>query len=437
MTLWSRVLGRLEAKIDRHEFNTWFRPTSQISETESVLTIRVPNHLFLTWITDNFHLSLQDALAEAGGAGREIRFIPKEQERRSGASTAAPPERPIPASTGGAPLNPRYTFDTFVVGSSNQFAHAAARAVAESPSKAYNPLFLYGGVGLGKTHLLHAIGHAALQNAPNLTTVYLSAERFMNDLINSIRYDRMLDFRDRYRSVDILLVDDIQFIAGKERTQEEFFHTFNALHDAQKQIVLSSDAPPRDMPTIEERLRSRFEWGLIADIQPPDLETKVAILRKKADVERVVLPDEVALFIASRQSNVRELEGLLIRVAAYASLTGNPITMDLARETLRDIIREERRIVSPPDIMRSVASHYGLKLSEIKSKSNMKSIAFPRQVAMYLLKNLTELSFPEIGKLFGDKHHSTVIYSVEKITRLRTQDPAIDKVLNNLSAPFK
>ena len=336
----------------------------------------------------------------------------------------------MPAAGGESPFDPRYVFETFVVGTSNEFAHAAARAVAERPSQSYNPLFLYGGVGLGKTHLLHAIGHHIQRQRPRLRVMYLVAEQFVNELINSIRFDRMPAFRERYRTIDVLLIDDIQFIAGKERTQEEFFHTFNTLYTSQKQIILSSDSSPRQIPTLEERLRSRFEWGLIADIQPPELETKEAILRRKAELEGVALPDEVAHFIARRvRSNIRELEGLLNRVIAFSMLTGKPLSPALAKETLKDILPEDGRRVSGQEIVKHVAKHYGLKVSEIKSRSNSRQVAFPRQVAMYLCKRLTELSYPEIGKLFNDKHHSTVMYSVAKIEELRESDRDLDRAL--------
>jgi chromosomal replication initiator protein len=334
-------------------------------------------------------------------------------------------------------FNPRYVFESFVVGNSNQFAHAAALAVAERPSQSYNPLFLYGGVGLGKTHLLHAIGHRIARVHPHLRVAYLAAEQFVNELITSIRFDRMQAFRERYRDIDLLLVDDVQFLANKERTQEEFFHTFNTLYTSQKQIILSSDAPPRDIPSLEERLRSRFEWGLIADIQPPDLETKVAILRRKAEGEHEELPDDVAIFIARHvKSNVRELEGLLNRVMAFASLTGRPLSIELAKETLKDILAQEGRQNAPAEVVKHVARYYGLKVQEIKSKTNSKQIVFPRQVAMYLLKKVTDLSFPEIGKLFNDKHHSTVMHSVEKIEQLRSTDPDLDRTLRALQDHF-
>ena len=330
-------------------------------------------------------------------------------------------------------FNPKYRFSNFVVGDSNQFACAAARAVAESPGQSYNPLFLYGGVGLGKTHLLHAIAQEILHEQPGLQVHYISAEQFLNELINSIRFDRMPLFRERYRSIDVLLIDDIQFLANKERTQEEFFHTFNALYTAEKQIILSSDASPKDIPTLEERLRSRFEWGLITDIQPPDLETKVAILRRKAALRRCDLDDEVALFIASQvRSNVRELEGLLNRAIAFSSMTGRPLDIDLATETLKEILPQTDSRRNAAEIVRAVSKAYGLKVSEIKSRNKAHQISFPRQVAMYLCKQLTDLSFPEIGKQFSNKHHSTVMHSVEKITKLRKEDAELDRLIERL-----
>jgi len=342
-----------------------------------------------------------------------------------------------PGTSPAATFNPRYDFDSFVVGASNQFAHAAARAVAENPARSYNPLFLYGGVGLGKTHLMHAIGHHARQRHPRLQVMYLPAEQFVNDLITSLRFARMQEFRETYRNIDVLLVDDVQFLANKERTQEEFFHTFNTLYAAEKQIILSSDCSPKNIPDIEERLRSRFEWGLIADIQAPDLETKTAILRRKADLEQIDLPNEVALFIAKQvKSNIRELEGHLNRVVAFASLTGEPLSLELAKDTLKDILPPEDHRVTAGEIIKQVAHHYGLKIAEIKSKNNSKQIAFPRQVAMYLVKAVTELSYPEIGKLFNNKHHSTVMYSVDKIEKMRERDDDFDRTLRQLERNF-
>jgi chromosomal replication initiator protein len=345
---------------------------------------------------------------------------------------------PLPTLPGSAGLNPRYTFDSFIVGSSNQFANAACRAVAEAPSRSYNPLFIYGGVGLGKTHLMHAVGHYVLQHDRNLKLTYISSERFMNEMINALRFDRVLDFRERYRSVDVLLVDDIQFLAGKEGTQTEFFHTFNALYDSQKQIVLSSDCPPHEIQALEERLRSRFEWGLIADIQPPDLETKVAILKKKAEAEAVPLPDNVAMYIAGKiKSNIRELEGSLIRLIAFASLTGQGISLPLAQEVLKNILEHEERAVTIDIIQKFVADYYNLKMADLRSRNNSKSIAMPRQVAMYLCKSLTHASLPEIGRSFGGKHHSTVIHSIRKVEDLRKRDADFNTLIGNFLEGFR
>src|SRR5215216_4469078 len=380
--IWEAVLSRIETKVNRHSFYTWFKPTTFVSEQGNGIRVRVPNMLFRDWLTKHYSAVLDEALREVGRPGSTVEFVTEEL-------IASPPEPeppPLPEAEDANPeppqgLAPRYSFETFIVGPSNQFAHAACRAVAEAPSRSYNPLFLYGGVGLGKTHLMHAIGHYVLTHSAGLKLTYISAERFMNEVINAIRYDRILEFRERYRSVDILLVDDIQFFVGKERTQTEFFHTFNALHDAQKQIVLSSDCPPHQISELEERLRSRFEWGLIADIQPPDLETKIAILKRKAEAEGVFLPDDVALYIANRiKSNIRELEGSLIRLLAYASLTGRDVSMSLVQEVLRDVLRHEDRAVTIDMIQKFVAEYYQLKLTELKSKNNSKSVALPRQV---------------------------------------------------------
>jgi chromosomal replication initiator protein len=431
-TLWDDVLTRVEGKVNRHSFATWFRPTSFLSLEGSTLRIGVPNAQFREWLSKNYLGVLQEALAEVGQPALRVAF-----EEIADETTALAPPPPVPERDASS-LNPKYTFESFVVGSSNQFAHAAARAVAEIPSKSYNPLFIYGGVGLGKTHLMHAIGHYILARQKRLNVLYISTDRFINEMINAIRFDRLPSFRQKYRSIDVLLIDDIQFIAGKDRTQEEFFHIFNALHDAQKQIVVSSDCPPRQIPTIEERLHSRFEWGLIADIQAPDIETKVAILRKKAEAERVELPENVALFIASKvKTNIRELEGSLIRLIAFASLTGRDIDLPLAQETLRDLLHTEDKPITIEMIQKFVADHYSLKISEIKAKNNSKSIAVPRQIAMYLTKSLTGASLPEIGKEFGGKHHSTVIHSIRKIDDLRKQDPEFDRLIHSFVQAFR
>jgi chromosomal replication initiator protein len=436
--IWSSILKRLEEKLDPKELKTWFAPTRQVAfdqghESPSV-TVSVPNRVFAEWIERHHGDLLSREAAAAGLPGLEFRFEP------AVSSSAAPgPESALPVPAPRAlVLNPRFTFDTFVVGSSNQFAHAAARAVAESPSRSYNPLFLYGGVGLGKTHLMHAIAHEILRRSPNAQVAYLSAERFLNELINALRFEKMHEFKRRYRELDVLLMDDVQFIAGKDSTQEEFFHTFNALHEAQKQIVVTSDALPKEIPTLEERLRSRFEWGLIADIQSPDLEMKVAILRKKAAAEKVEVPNDVALFIAGTvKSNVRELEGRLNRVLAFASLTGKRLSVELARETLKDIVGTEETRAVPSEILKTVAGHYGLRVSDLKARSNAKPIAFPRQVAMFLCRKLTGLSYPEIGRLFNDKHHSTVMHSVEKIERLVEDDANFRKVIDSFLQPYR
>jgi chromosomal replication initiator protein len=451
-SIWDLVLGRIETKVNQHTFSTWFKPTSFLADTGAVLRIRVPNALFSSWLPKHYSTVLEEALAEVDRRGCEVSFVTEEVSDgpRVGAAamvgrsglpdslvdeTDPQPDEVIAVEPGG--LAHRYSFDTFIVGPSNQFAHAACRAVAEAPSRSYNPLFIYGGVGLGKTHLMHAIGHYVL-NHLNLKLTYISSERFMNEMINAVRYDRILDFRERYRSVDVLLVDDIQFIAGKEGTQNEFFHTFNALYDSQKQIVISSDCPPHEIPSLEERLRSRFEWGLIADIQAPDLETKSAILKRKAETEGIPLPDNVAVFIAGKiKSNIRELEGSLIRLIAYASLTGREISLPLAQEVLRNVLQNDDRAITIEIIQKFVSDYYQLKLTELKSRNNSKSVAMPRQIAMYLCKSLTNASLPEIGRSFGGKHHSTVIHSIRKIEDLRQRDGDFNSLINNFMESFR
>jgi chromosomal replication initiator protein len=443
MNLWDEILSRVETKVNRHSFYTWFKPTSFVGEDAAAITVRVPNGLFKDWLTKHYSGVISEALGEVRKGSLAVNFVADQQTDAAAISlsadeAAALDRGPVITTPGPAGLNPRYTFDTFIVGPSNQFAHAASRAVAEAPSRSYNPLYIYGGVGLGKTHLMHAIGQYVLKHDRNMRLTYISSERFMNEMINAVRYDRVIDFRERYRTVDILLVDDIQFLAGKEGTQTEFFHTFNALYDSQKQIVLSSDCPPHEIPALEERLRSRFEWGLIADIQSPDLETKTAILKKKAEAEAVPLPDDVAIFIAGRiKSNVRELEGSLIRLVAYASLTGQEISLPLAHEVLKNILDHEVKAVTIEIIQKFVADYYNLKLVELKSRNNSKSVAMPRQVAMYLCKSLTHASLPEIGRSFGGKHHSTVIHSIRKVEDLRKRDPEFNRVIGNFLEGFR
>jgi chromosomal replication initiator protein len=447
-TVWDAVLARIETKVNRFSYFSWFHPTRLIRDAGDRLLIQVPNAMSAEWLTTHYPALIEEALAEVGRPGVLVAYEAADAPAPDGplmpagplsaapelAEEAVPDLGEVPAlDDAHAGLSPRYSFDTFIVGASNQFADAACRAVAEAPSRSYNPLFIYGGVGLGKTHLMHAIGHYVLNHHPGLKLTYISSERFMNEVINALRYDRILEFRERYRSVDVLLIDDIQFIAGKERTQMEFFHTFNALYDAQKQIVLSSDCPPHQIAQLEERLRSRFEWGLTADIQAPDLETKIAILNRKADSEGVSVPSEVALYIAGRiKSNIRELEGSLIRLLAYASLTGREISMALAQEVLRDILRQDERAITIDGIQKFVAEYYQMKMVDLKSRNNSKSVAMPRQVAMYLCKTLTNASLPEIGKSFGGKHHSTVIHSIKKVEEMRGRDSVFNNQINSL-----
>jgi chromosomal replication initiator protein len=437
LDLWADVLRNLARSVRPQCFETWFRPITFEGHHDSALRLTVPTETFKSWLLENYSDILGDAVREAAGEALRIEIA----VARPAASDA--PARRAPAEDGDpTPVcwNPKYTFDSFVVGTSNQLARAAAHAVAERPSQSYNPLFIYGGVGLGKTHLMHAIGKFIGQNR-RLEITYMSSERFMNELVNSIRYDRTIQFRQKYRSIDVLLMDDIQFIAGKERTQEEFFHTFNALYDDQKQIVITSDCPPRQIPTIEERLQSRFQWGLIADIQPPDLETKIAILKRKAEADHMALPDGVAMHIASNiRSSIRDLEGALIRLAARASLDGvdpSEVDVDYAREVLRDIIPDDPRAICPEMIIRVVAAHFGLKPTQLKSRNNSREIALPRQIAMYACKQITRLSLPQIGRDFGGKHHTTVLHSIRKIETLKRKDPEILATLNKVINSFK
>jgi chromosomal replication initiator protein len=433
MDSWQQVLDIVEKKINQQSFNTWFKPTQLIKHDGKALYVRVPNTFFQDWLND--HLDVVAEAAKLAGLGEiDVIYIIEK----------VPPEGPTPSQgrldfdSIDNTLNPKYTFDTFVVGSSNQFAHAAALAVAEKPSKAYNPLFLYGGVGLGKTHLMHAIGHMIKLNNKQLRLTYISTEKFTNEVINAIRYDKMLSFKERYRNNDVLLIDDIQFIAGKERTQEEFFHTFNSLYDTHKQIIISADCPPREIPTLEERLHSRFEWGLIADIQPPDLETKVAIIKKKAERQNISLPDNVALYIASKiKSNIRELEGALVRLIAYCSLKGSDVTLAMAQETLHDILGPSEKSITVEMIQKVIADHFKMRIQDLKSKNNSKSVAMPRQICMFLCKKLTGASLPQIGREFGDKHHTTVLHSINKIEVLRQQDREFSKLIQTFLESFR
>src|SRR3989454_1003233 len=434
MDTWQQVLDIVEKKINQQSYNTWFKPTQLIKRDDKALYVRVPNAFFQDWLNDHIDVVL-DAARLAGIGEINVIYI---TEKNPTELIGFPAQGKLDFDSIDNTLNPKYTFDTFVVGSSNQFAHAAALAVGENPSKAYNPLFLYGGVGLGKTHLMHAIGHMIKLNNKQLRLTYISSEKFTNDVINAIRYDKMLSFKERYRNNDVLLIDDIQFIAGKERTQEEFFHTFNSLYDTQKQIVISADCPPRQIPTIEERLHSRFEWGLIADIQPPDLETKVAIIKKKAERQGVTIPDNVALYIASKiKSNIRELEGALIRLIAFCSLKSSEITLQIAQETLHEILGVDEKSVTIEMIQKTIADHFNMRVQELKAKNNSKSVALPRQICMYLCKKLTGASLPQIGREFGDKHHTTVLHSINKITELIQHDRELGKQIQGFMDSFK
>jgi len=435
--IWDEALSAIQGRIARQSFDNWFRPLSLESIEGSRIKILLPNRFFKEWFEDHYLAILKTVLEDLMFSSVEVILRVPEQENQAGIDPKVErsAKRPIRRHRNEATfLNPKYTFETFVVGGSNQFVHAGCLAVGEQLSKAYNPLFIYGGVGLGKTHLLHAIGHLVLRRNGRLRLSYVSSEKFTNDLINAIRFDSTVEFRNRYRSLDLLLIDDIQFIAGKERTQEEFFHTFNELYDSAKQIVISSDSLPREIPTLEERLRSRFEWGLIADIQPPDLETKAAILRKKAQAEAVRLPDEVSLFIAKNvQSNIRELEGSLVRLIAYASLTGREISLELAQETLKELNAERAKVITLGAIQREVADFFRVKVEDLKSKDRNQGIVLPRQVAMYLSRTMTASSLPAIGEAFGGKDHTTVIHACEKIKRRLAGDDGFRRQIESLT----
>jgi chromosomal replication initiator protein len=415
-------------------YDTWFRPTQQLSHRGNTIEVAVPNEMFAEWLRTQYLPEIRTALPKAGLPDSDVVFVPPSSTPTVSEPHPTTAKPPAPTHR----LNTRYTFENFVVSSCNQFAHAAAQAAAEQPGRAYNPLFIYGGVGLGKTHLMQAIGNRILQKDDPPSLRYLTTEQFINDLITAIRYENTSDFRKRYRSVDILLIDDIQFIAGKESTQEEFFHTFNDLYDTGRQIVITCDSPPRSIPAVEERLKSRFEWGLIVDIQPPDLETKVAILNKRAAARGWNLAPEVGLFIASNiHSNVRELEGCLTTLMAAASIQRRDPDLDLAKEVVRSMLPAEDEPVTVDAILRLVARHFNLKVSELKSKTNARRISFPRQIAMYLAKKLAGESLPSIGNIFGGKHHTTVLHAIRKIDKLRSEDATVHKRLEQLEQELR
>jgi len=456
---WVRILGALEKKINRQSFETWLKPTRFARVVGKTLYVRIPSAQF-EHIGDKYADLIEEAIEKLSLDIDSVEFETPQQDPAAQRVREDGGFAPVPSHSANAPrgntngrpsapavgteqarfdwnsasqLNPRYQFDGFVAGSGNQFALAAAMAVAERPSKAYNPLFLYGGVGMGKTHLMHAIGHEVKRRNPHFAISYVSGEKFVNELIDSLRYNKMTSFRDKFRSVDVLLVDDVQFLAGKERMQEEFFHTFNALHEDAKQIVIASDRPPKELGDIEDRLRSRFEWGLIADIQPPDLETKVAILQRKAEAEHTTLPTDVALFIATNvRTNVRELEGALIRVIAWCSHHGVECSLAVAQQCLKQFIDTQVRKITIEAIQRAVAEQFGMRVPELKQKNNSRQIVVPRQIAMYLAKQMTEASLPEIGRQFGGKHHTTVMHSIAKIDEQRRQDKDLNRTINKL-----
>ena len=435
---WQQILRLVRERVDSQNFATWLQPARASLIRDTTLYVRVPNHTFKDWIEAHYRNLIEEAVRALGLPVHRVEFAPETSQEEQ---WPAPPRRPVASadeSWFSSPLNPRYSFSAFVVGASNQFAHAAASRVARDPGCSYNPLFLYGGVGLGKTHLMQAIGHELRQRFPHWRVVYVSAERFTNEMVQSIKNDRMVTFHERFRHIDTLLVDDVQFLSGKEGTQEEFFHTFNTLYERQKQIAISSDRPPNEIPRVEERLRSRFGCGLIADIQLPDLETRLAILMKKAEAEAFPLPEKVALFVAMHvKSNIRELEGSLIRLMAYSSLTGEEMTESMAHQVLKDLVETQGRQVTIELIQRSVCEHYNLRLNELKAKDNSQRVVVPRQVAMWMARRLTQASLPEIARAFGDKHHTTVLHSIAKISKQRLVDKDLNRTLNRLLASFQ
>ncbi|WP_131919429.1 chromosomal replication initiator protein DnaA [Heliophilum fasciatum] len=423
--IWQQTLEILKQELNPASFDTWLKNTHLVSIHNGEAFIRVPNDLARDWLEKSYATLIRNSLNTVLGETVQARFISPSQDTKI---MADPLRRQIQNDDYiPPPLNPKYTFDTFVVGNSNRFAHAASLAVAEAPARAYNPLFIYGGVGLGKTHLMQAIGHHVIGQRPQARVLYVSSEKFTNELINAIRDDKTVEFRNRYRNIDVLLIDDIQFLANKERTQEEFFHTFNELHESTKQIIISSDRPPKEIPTLEDRLRSRFEWGLITDIHPPDLETRIAILRKKTILEQLDVPNEIMAFIANKiQSNIRELEGALNRVMAFASMAGKPMTVELAEETLRNLMPSQRtKPITIIDIQKAVSLHYGLQIEDLKAKKRTREVAFPRQIAMYLAREMMDISLPKVGEEFGGRDHTTVMHAYEKVSKDISENPQL------------
>jgi len=445
--LWSKVTYSLKERIGPQNFDIWIKPIQLLSVNDDKVEMEVPNRFFREWINEHYSSQIKDAFFLLTQKPFHLQFKiktdPPSRGKEGRGIMASPQVNHVPPalSTFRPPFNVNYSFENFVVGASNQFANAACLAVANAPAKNYNPLFIYGGVGLGKTHLLHAIGNHILQQriVPDAKKVfYTSAEEFTNEMINSIRFEKMEEFRNKYRRMDILLIDDIQFIAGKERTQAEFFHTFNSLYEAKKQIVVTSDKFPKDIPNFEERLRSRFEWGLIADIQPPDIETKVAILRKKAENENIPLPNDVAFFLASQiDSNIRMLEGCLIRIGAFASLSQTPVDLSMAKEVLKNIIKPKDELISIEMVQKVVANYFNIKISDFKVKRKNKGFVLPRQVAIYLSRKFTDFSLMEIGEKFGGKDHSTILHSIKKVEERMSNQPSFKEMIKNLQSQIK
>ncbi len=433
-TAWEKILEHLKNRIDERDFETWFRDTKQRLETPDVISVQVRAPLYVGWISENFAAQISEAAELAGLGNREIRFG---ADGDAGSTVAAVKGPPVPKKRVGG-LNPAYTFENFVTGNSNRLAHAAALRVAEQGTRQYNPLFVCGGAGLGKTHLMQAIGHRRLSRLPGDKVLYQTSETFVNEVVLGVRFNRMDAVRQRLRGTDVLLLDDVQFVIGKEASENELFNTFNALYDDGHQIVFSSDVLPREIPGLNERLKSRFEGGLIVDIQPPELETRVAILRRKAETRQVSLNDDVAFFLALKiKTNVRQLAGYFERVAIFSEMRGEPISLDLAKEALKDVLRDTEQTTSPAEIIRTVASHWGLKPSELRARTKKEQIVYPRQVAMYVLKETTSLSLPEIGRLFGDKHHTTALHSIRKIAIKREEDSEFNRLVSGFIAQFR
>lgn len=445
--LWNQVLLMMKERMSGPSFDTWFGGTTitGFDEVKNRILVLVPTTFARNWLEKNYTSVIENAVIALTEQEYSVRFVTEPQPEATETTPALPAaEQKLATAEQASPqpnhaLNPRNTFETFVIGASNRFAHAASLAVAETPAKAYNPLFIYGGVGLGKTHLMHAIGHYVLEHNEKAKVLYLSSERFTNEFITSIRENSTGEFRNRYRSIDVLLIDDIQFLANKEQTQEEFFHTFNALHEAAKQIVISSDRPPKEIPTLEDRLRSRFEWGLITDIQPPDLETRIAILQRKAKADRLEIPEEVSYYIANQiNSNIRELEGALIRVVAYSSLVNEDVSVELAEQALKDILSPDKpKVITVHQIQKVISDHFGLKIDEIKAKKRTRNVAHPRQIAMYLTRELTDLSLPRIGEAFGGRDHTTVLHACDKISSDMGTDDQLKQTVERLSQAIK